>query len=103
METPNCRNWKAWHDHQPPGPWTLHVTGECEMPTPGYELRLEPAEPQGINPKDLILILVVTEPTGIQQEVLTWTPVHWEQDTDVEYETVSIRDVATGIPVEDVH
>jgi hypothetical protein len=24
-----CRDWSAWHDHQPPGPPTLHVHGEC--------------------------------------------------------------------------
>ena len=70
----NCRGWEAWHDHMPGSPPTLHVSGECEMPSPGYTLTLTPAEPQGINPDDLILVLTATEPTDVQTQVLTWTP-----------------------------
>lgn len=80
----------------------MFVTGECEMPTPGYTLELKPAEPPGFNPKDLILILTAQPPTDVQPQVLTWTPVRWEEDTDVEYDTVSIRDVVSGIRVEHV-
>lgn len=98
----NCRGWEAWHDHMPGRPATLHVSGECEMPTPGYTLTLTPAEPQGINPDDLILVLTATEPTDFQTEVLTWNPVKYEQETEYEYKTVSIRDVETGIPVKEL-
>src|ERR671921_935687 len=58
----NCSDWYAWHDHEPPGPATLRVTGKCEFRTTGYKVKLKRREPQGINPKDLLLDLIVEEP-----------------------------------------
>src|SRR5215210_3256881 len=56
-----CHGWEAWHDHQPPGPAVLYVSGECEFPTAGYEVELRRRAPQGINPKDLLLERLVRE------------------------------------------
>lgn len=98
-----CADWSATHDHQPVGPPTLRVHGRCTMPTPGYTCELRKHTPQGINPKDLLLDLVATEPSGTQPEVLTPCEVTFELETDFEYDTVSIVDVELGIPVEDVH
>jgi hypothetical protein len=97
-----CQDWNAIHDHMPPGPATLRVSGECRMPTPGYRCELKIHEPQGTNPKDLLLDLVVSEPTGPQPEVVTPCEVRFETDTETEYETVSIIDVELGIPVQEV-
>ena len=82
---PNCRDWYAWHDHMPgPGSTpTLHVTGTCTFDTTGYSVELQKHEPQGINPKDL----------------LTDVPVRYDEETAMEYDTVSIVDVELGIPV----
>jgi hypothetical protein len=70
MEVPSeepagyCRGWLVWHDHEPPGPPVLHVRGECEFPTAGFSVELRRREPQGINPKDLLLDRIVREPSG---------------------------------------
>lgn len=95
--------WEAWHDRMPGKTATLHVKGTCVCPTPGYELELKPREPQGINPRDLQLELVVTKPTGIEPDVLRPTPVEYSEDTDMRYDTVSIEpDGPAGIPVREV-
>ena len=70
------------------------------MPTPGYVCELIRAEPQGSNVRDLLLELKVDEPTGQQSKVLTPCPVKYEEETDMEYDTVSVVGIQTGIPVE---
>jgi hypothetical protein len=104
----NCRDWYASHDHQPPGPTRLTVTGMCTFPTTGYTAELQPLEPQGINPKELLMKLVVHEPE-VGGDALTDVEVRFQMETDMEYETVTIISVETlssgspSIPVQDVH
>jgi len=85
-----------------PGPGstpTLHVTGTCTFNTAGYSAELRRIR-QGINPKDLLLELVVHEPSGdVAAEVLTDVPVRYSEETSTEYDTVSIVEVELGIPV----
>ena len=88
----NCRDWNAWHDHMPgPGSTpTLHVTGTYEFATAGYSAEPRKHEPQGFNPKDLLLDLVVHEPYGdISAEILTDVPASYSEETSMEYDTVS--------------
>jgi hypothetical protein len=86
----------------PGKPAALHVRGTCKCRTPGYSLELEPQEPQGINPRDFLLRLVETAPTGPQPEVITDTPVSFRRETDTSYDTVSIvPEGPVGIPVGD--
>jgi hypothetical protein len=59
-------------------------------PTPGYVLTLRYKEPQGINPKDLLLELVSELPIGGVPDVLWPCTVAYEQTTDMEYDTVTI-------------
>ena len=99
---PNCRDWNAWIDRMPPGKPTLHVTSVCEFPTPGYTVELRPAEPQGINPADLLLEMHVTEPYGQVPQVVTTVEVRYEQDDSPDYDTVSIVPDGPTIPVQDV-
>jgi hypothetical protein len=91
----DCNDWTAVHDHMPGKPRTLRVNGTCEMPTTGYEGSLRRIEPQGINPKDLRLELVITEPSGGVTEVITPLHVEYEEPTDMEYDTVTIDGYAT--------
>lgn len=104
----NCRDWYAWHDHEPPGPARLNVTGVCTFPTTGYTTELQPMEPQGINPKDLLMKLVIDEPE-IGGAAITDVEVRFQKETDTEYESVTIVSVETissggpSIPVQDVH
>ena len=88
----NDCQWIAIHDHMPgtdPG-LTLRVYGSCICPTPGYVLTLRYKEPQGINPKDLLLEFLSEAPTGGVPDVLWPCTVEYEQSTATEYDTVTI-------------
>jgi hypothetical protein len=91
--------WEAWHDRMPGTDAALHVTGSCTCPTPGYTLELRKHTPQGINPRDLLLELVTTEPTGVVPEVITQTPVDYHEQTEAEYDTVTIVPDGPSLPV----
>lgn len=103
-----CRDWNAWHDHEPPGPARLNVTGSCTFPTTGYTAALQPMEPQGINPRDFLMKLVINEPE-VGGRALTEVEVQFQMETDTEYDSVTIVSVETispggpSIPVRDVH
>ena len=45
-------------------PATLHVTALVGTPTPGYQAKLEPVNPQGFDPAILLLRLILTDPDG---------------------------------------
>jgi hypothetical protein len=95
--------WAAWHDWMPGKEPTLYVQGACMCPTPKYRLELRPQEPQGTNRKDYLLELVEQRPDGPVPEILTSTPVEYQEETRTEYETVSVvPDGPTAIPVERV-
>lgn len=97
-----CGDWEAFHDQMPPGPATLRVTAKCTCP-PGRTLELRRKEPQGINPRDLLLELVEIEQGGGYgggggDET---TDLEYREDTDAGYETVSVLpDGPSGIKVE---
>ena len=83
-----------------PGPGVLRVDGECTLPSTGYEIALVRQEPQGVNPQDLLLQLVVTPPTGVIAPVVTTYPVTYEEGTDVYFDTVTILPDGPSIPVQ---
>lgn len=83
-------SWEAWHDFMPASPPTLHVIGMRTCPTPGFTLTLEPAEPQGINPRDYTLRIVERPPTESLPKVITQTEIRYREDTETPYDTVSI-------------
>jgi hypothetical protein len=97
-----CRDWSAWHDHQPPGPPVVHVRGECEFPSAGYSVELRRKEPQGINPKDLLLERVVHEPSGPVAQAITVVEARYREETDFEFDTVTILPDGPSIPVQEV-
>lgn len=101
-ELAGCSNWSAWHGSRLPAPPVLTVAGECEFPTAGYSVELRRYEPQGINPRDLLLDLVVHEPTGPVAQVITTVEARYEEETDFEYESVTILPDGPSIPVEKV-
>ena len=99
----NCSDWYASHDHKPPGPKTLHVTGKCKFPTGGYSVELKPAEPQGINPKIYILDKIVNTPTKPVPDVITTVEVRYDEKTETEYDQVHIRPDDVTLDVEHTH
>ena len=97
-----CADWKAWHDREPGGPATLHVTGKCEFPTGGYKVELKPVKPQGINPKIYILEKIVHPPTGPANDVVTNIEVHYTEKTNAHYDEVLIVPDKVTVPVKEV-
>ncbi len=63
-QAPNytSEDWSAWCDRMPPGPERLHVKGTIVFPSSGYSAELVRADPQGINPDDLLLNLIISQP-----------------------------------------
>ena len=96
-------DWAAVHDHLPPGPPTLRVHGKCTFPTAGYVVELRRHEPPGADPQELLLEKVVREPAGPLAEAVTVVPVNYDEETDVEYETVTILPDGIAVPVRDIH
>lgn len=83
--------WHAWLDRMPPGPATLHVAGEVVAATPGYDAKLAPQEPQGINPNDLLLVLTLEKRDGIFTQQLTPVPAAYRaKDPAIAYDTVTV-------------
>ena len=91
--------WHASHDHMPGANRELRVTGIVHANTGGYGFKLCRKEPQGINPRDLLLDLEVSEPAGDVPQVLTDYPVEYSETTDTEHDTVTVVGV-TSIEVE---
>ena len=95
--------WEAWIDLMPGKEPTLHVTGVFEAPTTGWSAELVEHNPQGTNPRDLLLDLITHEPTEPVNKVLTPVPVSFEMPAAKgQYDTVSILpDGPSGIPVKE--
>jgi hypothetical protein len=85
----SCRDWQAIHDHMPGKPVTLRVTGDCEVANTRYTLRLVRHEPQGINPKDLLLDLLA-DSEAVGNDVITVRTPEYVEETEFEYDTVTV-------------
>jgi hypothetical protein len=64
-------DWVASHRRDPSGDLDLVVEGTGMAPTPGWEAELVRANPQGTNPKILLLRFIEHRSSGPQPEVLT--------------------------------
>jgi hypothetical protein len=94
-----CRDWKAGLDRTPGDQPALHVSGRCEFPTSGYTVRLQRHAPQGINPFDLLLDLIITEPTGPVSQVATEVNASYQEPTNVEFKSVTTLPNGPTVPV----
>lgn len=105
-ENTQVRDCFAWNDLRPPLPDYFHLTGEVYVSNPGVDPLLVIAEPQGVNPKILILDLYLCQKSGIWPQVFVWKTVRYEKKIKEGYSQVVIRcdggDIAT-IDVEDAH
>lgn len=105
--TVDTSDWYAWVNKMPPGPASMHVTGVVQLPTPGFDVSLIPASPQGINPADLILDLVIKARDGFWPEVITPASVRYDiAKYSGAYKTVLIREPdgdAVQLDLEDVY
>jgi hypothetical protein len=95
-----CEGWYAYHDFMPGSPPTLHVGATCAAQTSGYHFSLVREEPQGVNPSVLLLRLVV-EASEFANEVVTTYELHYREDTETSYDSVSIVPSGpTGIAIQ---
>jgi hypothetical protein len=64
-------------------------------------VELRRREPQGFNPQDLLLDRIVHPPTGPVAEVVTEVEVDYSEETEFDYQTVTILPDGPSINVED--
>ena len=98
------RDWYAWNNLMPPRPDTFHVTGEVEVANPGVNVLLVPRTPQGINPRILLLDLVLAQQPGMWPQVVTWKPARYDK-VNVTYDSVEVyynNGVVVTVPVDNV-
>lgn len=99
------KSWTAILDLQPgPGKTpTLRVQGSVEVPSPQHSAKLERAEPQGINPKILLLYTVIVPPEGIHTPQMYSADVEYIEKTGPRYESVTILPEGIYVEVEELH
>jgi hypothetical protein len=86
----DSRNWKAWTAPDGTGT-TLHVSGEVDLPTPGYSAILRLGASDRAMPPGQIVHLDLTAPEGLVAQVITATPVAIESPGAYpEYASVTI-------------
>ncbi len=78
----------------------LVVHGKVRVPTPGWRIHLTPANPQGINPQILLLVLEATQPAGIEPQHVVEQDVSFVQLSQTSFfSSVSILNArGTGVP-----
>jgi hypothetical protein len=94
-----CRDWTVRLLRVAAGGGRVVVAGICTVPTSRHTVELRRHEPQGINPADLLLDLVVNQPSGPAAEVLTDVPVRYQETTEAGFLTVTILPDGPSIPV----
>src|ERR1700733_5244332 len=76
--------------------YELCVRGDVTEPTTGWTVKLERANPQGINPKILLLKLVEKPPAGNAGDIVTTHHVKYDESPVMgDYSQVSIEGVLT--------
>ena len=77
------RNWAAYINKMP-GPGArpaLHITGEVDMPTPGYSVELVAGPADRAMPPGLRFRMVTERPDGNVTQVITPTEVRYAEPT----------------------
>jgi len=70
----------------------LSVVGEVWVPNPGVDLLLTPIEPQGVNPRILLLDLLLCQKPGVWPQMLVWKTAQYDKTVmGTAYERVDIR------------
>lgn len=93
-----ANEWRAWETMM--GTRTLHVRGVVMLPTPGHVAKLAEAQPQGINPRVLLLELRNEAPSDPDPDVMTAREVAFEKVAAPLYDAVHVKGFPGTIPVE---
>ena len=100
-QTSPCEGWKAWVTHPASGSAILHVTAECQLPTPGHKVELVPDTNQGSDPTVFVLNEVVHPPEGMVAQVITPCKLHYKKKTRKTYKQVLIQPSGTRVTIEE--
>ncbi len=107
MTAPKTKEWSAWIDLMPVNKPTLHVTGQVETSASNVQPKLAEAEPQGINPSILILVLTLENSGGDGSTAFAFHEARYEKPAKKgQYTEVHIRfakDVIQKISVTEAH
>ncbi len=96
----DSRNWKAWTAPDGTGT-TLYVSGEVDLPTPGYVAALRLGASDRAMPPGQVVHLDLTPPEGLVAQVVTATPVELQSPGAYpEYRSVAI--LCGGKPVAEI-
>jgi hypothetical protein len=74
-----CDRWHAWVNRLPPAPDELHVIGMIDVPNPGVDVSLVERVPQGVNPDDLLVELILEQKPGIWPQRVVTKQVAYER------------------------
>ena len=85
------RNWHAWIDRVAENESRLNISGEVDLPTPGYQVEVKPGILDRRQPPAQRFSLSFTSPDGIVAQVITPTKVSYTMPTSIlEYRSVII-------------
>jgi len=73
------RDWYAWNNLMPPKPDDFHVVGQVYVSNPGVIGELRFKEPQGINPDNALLDLILIQRPGIWPQWFVWIEVRYDK------------------------
>jgi hypothetical protein len=96
-------NWDARHIRRPGQEPVLSVTGECRLPAT-YRMVLNVHEPQGEDPSQLVLDLIIENPSGKPSttvEGLANMNIAFKMPTEETYSSVLISDINADAGTED--
>ncbi|ELS02472.1 hypothetical protein Xen7305DRAFT_00021860 [Xenococcus sp. PCC 7305] len=85
------RNWHAWIDRVAEKEPRLNISGEVDLPSPGYIVEVQPGILDRRQPPAQRLSLSFTSPEGVVAQVITPTKVSYTMPTPIlEYRSVMI-------------
>lgn len=85
------RNWQAWIDGVAENEPQLNISGEIDLPTPGYQVEWQPGILDRSNPPTQRISIILTPPEGIVIQVVTPSEVSFTMGSPVlEYRSVEI-------------
>ena len=90
--SPSIKDFAAWINLQPPGPSKLIVKGKVETNGGNLVPGLTRAEPQGINPHQLILVLSIDDTESGGTDDVAFRDVRYEEPASSgQYSSVALR------------
>lgn len=79
------RNWKAWIERPSDQIETaqLHLTGQIDLPTPGYEIDWQPGALDRRQPPSLRIMLTLRRPEGTTLQVIDTQDIAFQMETQI--------------------